>query len=72
MRDPRLKKNIVNFLTHAILITIALSCVFPVYWMFSSSLKTQEEIFTSTFRDVSLWIEHDRFIKTETRGFCFG
>lgn len=47
MRDPRLKKNIVNFLTHAILITIALSCVFPVYWMFSSSLKTQEEIFTS-------------------------
>lgn len=54
MRDPRLKKNIVNFLTHAILITIALSCLFPVYWMFSSSLKTQEEIFSS----MSLFPEH--------------
>ncbi|MGA2090409.1 MAG: carbohydrate ABC transporter permease [Endomicrobiales bacterium] len=46
MNDARLKKNMVNIITHAILIVIALSCVFPVFWMFSSSLKTQEEIFT--------------------------
>ncbi|MEI8218978.1 MAG: carbohydrate ABC transporter permease, partial [Elusimicrobiota bacterium] len=46
MNDARLKNNLVNILTHVILIVIALSCVFPVFWMFSSSLKTQEEIFT--------------------------
>jgi multiple sugar transport system permease protein/raffinose/stachyose/melibiose transport system permease protein len=39
------KKNLVNFITHAILILVALSCIFPVFWMVSSSLKTQEEIF---------------------------
>jgi multiple sugar transport system permease protein/raffinose/stachyose/melibiose transport system permease protein len=40
------KKFLVNFITHSILILIALSCIFPVFWMVSSSLKSQEEIFT--------------------------
>lgn len=39
-----------NLLIHLFLITIAVTCLFPLVWMISSSLKTQEEI----FRDTSL------------------
>jgi ABC-type glycerol-3-phosphate transport system permease component len=38
---------LVNFITHAIHIVVALSCIFPVFWMVSSSLKSQEEIYTT-------------------------
>ena len=31
---------------HAILITVAVSCIFPLVWMFSSALKTQATVFT--------------------------
>ena len=41
----KIKKNIVNALTHVILIAVSLTCLFPVFWMLSSSLKTQEQIF---------------------------
>lgn len=41
----KIKKNIVNVLTHVILIAVSLTCLFPVFWMLSSSLKTQEQIF---------------------------
>jgi multiple sugar transport system permease protein/raffinose/stachyose/melibiose transport system permease protein len=44
------KKIIVNTLIHLFLITIALSCIFPLSWMVSSSLKTQATI----FKDMSL------------------
>jgi raffinose/stachyose/melibiose transport system permease protein len=47
MKNPRLKNNLVDIVTHAILILVALSCVFPVFWMFSCSLKSQEEIFNA-------------------------
>jgi len=29
---------------HAILIVVSVSCIFPLFWMVSSSLKTQEEV----------------------------
>lgn len=41
------KRFLVNFIAHAILITVALSCIFPVFWMFTSSIKSQDEIFTT-------------------------
>jgi len=44
------KKVVVNLLIHAFLLTIAVSCIFPLVWMVSSSLKTQETI----FKDMSL------------------
>ncbi len=44
------KKIILNTLIHLFLITIALSCIFPLSWMVSSSLKTQETV----FKDMSL------------------
>ncbi|MFH0738766.1 MAG: carbohydrate ABC transporter permease [Candidatus Omnitrophota bacterium] len=44
------KKIILNTLIHLFLITVALSCIFPLSWMVSSSLKTQETV----FKDMSL------------------
>ena len=46
MKDYKVRAFVVNFITYAILIIIALSCIFPVFWMVSCSLKTQEEVFT--------------------------
>lgn len=44
----RAKNVTINTLIHILLITVAVSCVFPLAWMVSSSLKTQETIFTDT------------------------
>jgi raffinose/stachyose/melibiose transport system permease protein len=44
------KKIILNTLIHLFLISVAVTCVFPLLWMISSSLKTQETI----FKDMSL------------------
>ncbi|MFZ2385834.1 MAG: carbohydrate ABC transporter permease [Candidatus Omnitrophota bacterium] len=46
----RSKNVAVNVIVYAFLIAVALTCIFPLLWMFSSSLKTQETI----FRDMSL------------------
>ena len=42
----RTKNITTNLLIHLFLLTVALACLFPLLWMFSSSLKTQEEIFS--------------------------
>jgi multiple sugar transport system permease protein/raffinose/stachyose/melibiose transport system permease protein len=39
------KRIIINTLIHLFLITVAVSCIVPLGWMVSSSLKTQETIF---------------------------
>jgi len=44
------KRVTINTLIHLFLITVAVSCIFPLLWMVASSLKTQEEI----FRNMSL------------------
>jgi len=44
------KKIIINALIYLFLISIAVTCIFPLLWMVSSSLKTQETI----FKDMSL------------------
>lgn len=36
----------INILIHLFLISVAISCLYPLLWMISSSLKTQESIFT--------------------------
>ena len=44
-------KNIaLNSLIHLFLLAVALTCIFPLLWMVSSSLKTQETV----FKDMSL------------------
>ena len=46
IKKPYLKKNpFTSFGIHMFLILISISCVFPVLWMISSSLKTQDMIF---------------------------
>lgn len=44
------KKILINFVVYLFLLSVALTCVFPLLWMVSSSLKTQETI----FKDMSL------------------
>ncbi|MCX5781201.1 MAG: carbohydrate ABC transporter permease [Elusimicrobia bacterium] len=44
--NDKVRQLIIDIITYSILIIIALSCIFPVFWMFSSSLKTQDEVFT--------------------------
>jgi len=50
--DKYVIKNFISgFLSHSVLILVSVTCIFPLVWMFSSSLKTQQEIFKS----MSLW-----------------
>jgi ABC-type glycerol-3-phosphate transport system permease component len=42
------KRVTTNLLIHLFLLTVAVTCVFPLLWMVSSSLKTQETIFKDT------------------------
>lgn len=42
------KRRVINLLIHLFLLTVAATCVFPLLWMVSSSLKTQEMIFKDT------------------------
>ena len=44
------KKNTINILIHLFLISVSVTCLYPLLWMVSSSLKTQETI----FKDLSL------------------
>ncbi|MFH1202599.1 MAG: carbohydrate ABC transporter permease [Candidatus Omnitrophota bacterium] len=46
----KIKKTSINLLIHLFLITVAVTCLCPLLWMVSSSLKTQETI----FKDMSL------------------
>ncbi len=41
----RAKKNAVSFFVHVFLIFVSVVCLFPLWWAFSSSLKTQETVF---------------------------
>jgi len=45
------KKIALNTLIHLFLISVSITCLFPLFWMISSSLKTQETI----FKDMSLF-----------------
>ena len=59
MNSFKLKKNFLDILTHVILILVAVTCVFPVFWMLSSSLKTNEEIFKSITLFPEAWQWHN-------------
>src|SRR6185503_15626129 len=53
----RLIRIIKSILKHTILISVAVSCIFPIVWMISSALKTQTGVFT----DMSLIPVHPQF-----------
>ncbi|MFH0732765.1 MAG: carbohydrate ABC transporter permease [Candidatus Omnitrophota bacterium] len=47
----RIKNFVSKFATHILLISVSITCIFPLLWMFGSSLKTQQTIFS----DMSLF-----------------
>ena len=50
----RVKKRTVSFFVHFFLVIVSASCLFPLWWAFASSLKTQETVFT----DLSFFPAH--------------
>ncbi|MCG3176543.1 MAG: L-arabinose transport system permease protein AraQ [Candidatus Omnitrophica bacterium] len=42
----RVKKLTVSVFVHAFLVLVSFSCLFPLWWAFASSLKTQQTVFT--------------------------
>ena len=42
----RAKKRAVSFFVHLFLVLVSIACLFPLWWAFSSSLKTQQTVFT--------------------------
>jgi multiple sugar transport system permease protein/raffinose/stachyose/melibiose transport system permease protein len=51
------KRITLNLLIHLLLLTVAVTCVFPLFWMITSSLKTQDTI----FKDMSLLPQQAHF-----------
>jgi len=44
--EYKIKNFIANFFSQIVLILVSISCIFPLLWMFSSALKTQQTIFS--------------------------
>lgn len=53
-----IEKGLKGFVMHLILFSVAVTCIFPLVWMFSSSLKTQDTIFS----DMSIFIKNPRWV----------
>jgi multiple sugar transport system permease protein/raffinose/stachyose/melibiose transport system permease protein len=51
------EKRLKSVLMHLILISVAITCIFPLVWMFSSSLKTQDTIFS----DMSIFVKNPQW-----------
>jgi raffinose/stachyose/melibiose transport system permease protein len=47
----KVKKRTTSFFVHGFLVLVSATCLFPLWWAFASSLKTQETVFT----DLSLF-----------------
>ena len=41
----KIKRRTVSFFVHFFLVLVSLTCLFPLWWAFASSLKTQESVF---------------------------
>lgn len=63
----RIKDASVRIGLHIILIGVSLFCLFPVVWMFSSSLKTQETVFRD-FRIIPKELHLENFYIAWTKG----
>ncbi len=63
----RLRRWAVHAGCHTLCLPIALSCVFPVLWMMSSSLKTQQTVFTN-FSPIPLPAHIENYALAWTKG----
>ena len=62
-----IKDFIVWMSSHTVLLLVSVTCVFPLLWMFSSSLKTQQTI----FKNMNLWpgvFHWENYVIAWTRG----
>lgn len=62
-----IKEFFVKIASHSVLILVSITCLFPLVWMFSSSLKTQQTI----FKNMSLWpgvFHWENYIAAWTKG----
>jgi len=66
----RIKKIVFNTLIHLFLISVAFSCLFPLFWMFFSSLKTQENIFIDLSIIPSRWHWENYSLAWKEAGFA--
>ncbi len=53
-----IRKRAINFFVHVFLVLVSLSCLFPLWWAFASSLKTQRTVFT----DLSLFPKNPQWV----------
>ena len=51
LTPDRAKRAVTSVLVHLMLVTVSLACIFPLWWAFASSLKTQSTVFS----DLSLF-----------------
>ncbi|HTL71578.1 MAG TPA: carbohydrate ABC transporter permease [Candidatus Eisenbacteria bacterium] len=58
----KVKRMTISFFSHTFLVLVSLSCLFPLWWAFASSLKTQETV----FNDLSLFPAHPQWINYYT------
>jgi multiple sugar transport system permease protein/raffinose/stachyose/melibiose transport system permease protein len=63
------KRVTTNLLIHVFLLTVAVTCVFPLLWMVSSSLKTQETIFRDPGRFFSEFHFENYYLAWQEGGF---
>jgi len=68
------KKTLVSVMTHSLLLIVATSCILPILWMVSSSLKTQATVFSdmSLLPKVFHWENyHAAWTKSGFGGYFF-
>lgn len=50
----KIKRWALLTVAHVFCLSVAATCLFPLVWMFASSLKTQQTVFS----DMSIWVRH--------------
>lgn len=53
----QLKRWVILGVAHTVCLLVAASCLFPLFWMLASSLKTQSTVFS----DMSLWVNNPQW-----------
>ena len=56
--EYKFKKFVADFFSQLLLISISITCIFPLLWMFASALKTQQTVFS----DMSLFPSNPQWI----------
>ena len=58
----KVRRLTISFFSHSFLIIVSLTCLFPLWWAFASSLKTQQTV----FNDLSLFPKNPQWVNYYT------